>query len=117
MEVQGEAVQVADVQRAKVVVEGVVEEAVVDGEVEGRLPLVLPAPRGRPRRVAVGEERVGRRWLRVSRDVEAVCLGAQGVSGFLNGDLKAIAFSPPTLLLMLVARARKGGRWGRGGGW
>lgn len=75
MEVQGEAVQVADVQRAKVVVEGVVEEAVVDGEVEGCSLLGRAALRGRARRrglVAVGEERVGRGRLCVGREVEPV---------------------------------------------
>lgn len=78
VEVEGEAVQVADVQRAEVVVEGVVEEAVVDGEVEGLLgpPRLPAAPRGRARRrgrVGVGEEGVGRRGLGVGGEVEAVC--------------------------------------------
>ena len=76
VEVEGEAVQVADVQRAEVVVEGVVEEAVVDGEVEGLLgPPRVAAPRGRARRrgrVGVGEEGVGRRGLRVGGEVKAV---------------------------------------------
>lgn len=43
VEVEGKAVQVADVERAKVVVEGVVEQAVVDGEVEGLFPLLEPS--------------------------------------------------------------------------
>ncbi len=37
MELQRKAVEVADVKRAKVVVEGIVEEGIVNGEVEGLL--------------------------------------------------------------------------------
>lgn len=37
MELQGEAVQVTNVERAKVVVESIVQEGIVDGEVVRRL--------------------------------------------------------------------------------
>lgn len=43
MKADGKAIQVTDVQRAKVMVESIVEEAVVDGKVTGRRTIVSGA--------------------------------------------------------------------------
>ena len=85
MEVEGEAIEVADVERAEVMVEGVVEQTVVDGEVEGLLPLREAPLRGAAcggRRVSVWEEGIGVGRLGVGREVQSVlplgqrlCLG------------------------------------------
>jgi hypothetical protein len=71
------------VERAKIVVEGIVEEGIVDRKVEGLLvgrggglesPLRALAWRAR-RRIGVGEERVRIGGFDVGREVETVCDG------------------------------------------
>lgn len=92
VKVQRKAVQVADVERAKVVVESVVQEGVVNGEVEGRRlggagnrlgalsSALRPLPRGL-QRLRVGEKCVGRGRMDVSGEVEAVCDACQKREG------------------------------------
>lgn len=87
MELQREAVEVADVERAKVVVEGIVEERVVDGEVV-RLPQSFRGRRGSAGRLlralaggagwfGIGEERVLVGGIEVGSEIETVCNGQQ----------------------------------------
>lgn len=102
VKVEGEAVQVSNVERAKVVVEGIVQQRIVDGEVAGRLLLRLAGPFAGGRasagngrgRVAVGEkgERIG--LLVVGSKIEAVCNGTLSVSmvGLLDLVVKSTSF-------------------------
>lgn len=91
VELQREAVEVTDVERAKVVVEGIVEESVVNGKVV-RLPQSLRGRRrgsvgGLLRALAggagwfgIGEERVLVGGIEVGGEIETVCNG-QHVNG------------------------------------
>lgn len=82
MELQGKAVKVADVERAKIVVEGIVQKSVVDGEVVWLLTLrdlVDCSLRALPRRpwfgIRVGKQGMLGRRFRVGCKVQSVCEG------------------------------------------
>jgi len=84
VELQREAVEMANVERAKVVVEGIVEEGIVDGEIV-RLPQLslgggpiggsLGALAWGPRRFGVGEQRVLIGGIEVGSEIQAIYNG------------------------------------------
>ena len=96
MQLDGEAVEVADVQRAKVAVEGIVEQRLVDAKVDGRLGLgrvggrgrggvTRGALRGRVALFGVGKGRVGVGRVRVRGEVETVLDVLKGLNGARGG--------------------------------
>ena len=99
MQLDGESIQMTDVQRAKVAVEGVVQQRLVDAEVDGGKRLVggdsgtamcaRRALRGRLRLLGVGEGRRGIWSIRIRGQVEAVLDVLEGgwISTSSNGCL------------------------------
>lgn len=82
MELDGKPVEVANVQRAKVVVERVVQKSVIDGEVAGRVFVgdqrrrscaVGISRSSFPGRFGAGQRRIWIRGANVGAEIESVC--------------------------------------------
>lgn len=82
MELDGKAVEVANMQRTKVVVEGVVQKSVVDCEVAGRVSVGYQRCRGSSVRISrcslsggfgAGERSIGSRRVHIGAQIESVC--------------------------------------------
>lgn len=97
-------VKMSDVERAKVRVEGVVQEGIIDGEIDGALSLAARSTRGSSRGALAGRlgliggvweggPRVG--WMIIGGKVESVCRVPRSQSQYSRP--RGIVMGPPVL--------------------